>query len=883
MKSSFIKLLFFCFLVSAVSPAALAQTKPKPSPVKTPKAAAAPVETESEDEVFEKARNIAAPGERALALKNFLEKFPESKSKVRALELIVSARAQEAESKMKGGDAEGGVAIFELAVQEAPAPISDPLFKAVISLIPRNLYYLGQGAAAIKIAALIEEKVSGNSAQLLELAKFHLGIENAADAQRVAEKAVAADSGSAAAYEILGLAYRTNLQLAEAAAAYEKGLQTNTRLPSSILYLADTKRALGKPEEALALYKEVLEKQPESLPARTGVVMALFDAGKRSEAEAQMQKALEANPKNFTLLAGAAYWYAAHNEAAKAVELAQKAIEIEPRYVWAHIALARGLLLQKRAVEAERVMLQAWQYGSFPTIVYESSNAKYAAGFYDEAAADLKRTFTIRDGKLEVNLAGRVLQSGDSFIDILAGERRASIYEPVAADAAENAAKLKNLLAFELKISEKEINEAETIAAADAFIGGNDPMQSYRRFYIAGYLLRKKVAPAKALELAQSAVPGIDAAVDIPGATIAVLADELLEPRAAALRRGTTVAVPDIPRAVLVNIMRGRVEELSGWALFQQQKPEEAAARLRRAINVLPEKSAWWRSSLWKLGTVLDTAGKPEEAFEAYSKSYVNGSPDAIKFATLQGFCQRLYNLTQGCEEKIIAAAKADPNAKKAASSLLKTPEKKTEPAVKPESRENTGGTGEAETAPVKADPAVVKPPATPTPQADTAPTPEVTPAPPQKLEDETAKPEPSPSPATAKSGTAKSDTDAKTGDGKSDVVYSNPKAQVRVRTLSGSAQPGCQITVNDEKLTLISNGGWGSVTLDLKGEGKLEDVKVSTESPDDIALELQPGIGKDINRLMYVVRSISDKKGDFKVFVESPCGEKKEVLVTVR
>jgi tetratricopeptide (TPR) repeat protein len=870
MKNSFIKLLFFCFLTSAISLAAFAQPKPKPKPTpnKTPKAAATPVVTESEDEVFEAAKNTAVPAERVPALKSFLEKFPEAKLKVRALELIVSARAQDAENKMKGGDVEGGVALFELAVQEAPTPMSDPLFRAVVSLIPRNLYYLGQRAAAIRIAALVEEKANGNAAQLLALASFHLSIENAADAQRAAEKAVALDTASAAAYEILGLAYRANLQLAEAAAAYEKGLQTNTRLVTSILYLADAKRALGKPEEALVLYKEVLEKQPENLPAQTGVVMALFDAEKRVEAEAQMQNALAANPKNFILLAGAAYWYAAHNDAGKAVDLAQKAIAVEPRYVWAHIALARGLLLQKRAVEAERVMLQASQYGSFPTVTYERATAKYAAGFYDEAAADLEINFTVKDGKLEVSLAGRIPQSGDSFIDILARERAASIYEPLTADAMENAAKLKKLLVFDLKLSEPEAKEGDVIAAADAFIGEKDPMQTYRRLYVAGRLLLKRIAPAKALEFAQAAVPGIEAAADMPGATIAVLADELLSARAAALRQGTTVSVPDIPRPILLSIMRGRVEELSGWALFQQQKTEEAVVRLRRAVSVLPEKSAWWRSSLWKLGTALDAAGKPEEAFEAYSKSFANGPPETIKFAMLQGLCQRLYNTSEGCEERILAAAKADPNAKKAGSSLLKTPpEKKAEPAVKPENGENTGGNGEAET---------VKPPATPTPQADATPTTEPTPGPPQKMEDETAKPEPSPTPAAAKS-----EPGAKTEDGK--TVYSNPKAQVRVRSLSSGTKSGCQITVNEEKLSLISNGGWGSVTIDLKGEGKLEDIKVYTENPDDLTLELQPGIGRDINRLMYVVRSISDKKGEFKIFVESPCGEKKEVLITVR
>jgi tetratricopeptide (TPR) repeat protein len=624
---------------------------------------------------------------------------------------------------------------------------------------------------------------------------------------------------------------------------------------------------------------------------------------------------MTAQPKNFTLAAAAAYWYAAHNNPLKAEELARQSIAIEPRFVWAYIALARALNAQRRPGEAEKAMLQASQYGSFPTVNYERASAKYAVGFYEEAAADLRRSFDIKEGKLRVNLAGRIFQTGDSFIDILAKERLASIYEEKAADSAENAGKLRDLLAFYIAYNEKEANEAAILAAGETFIGAKDAMQSYRQLYVANKLLQKRIAAAKAAEIAQAAVAGLESSVTVPGATLAVLADDLLEPRATALTQGSTVEVADVARPVLLKILRGRVEELSGWAMYQQQKPDEALMRLRRAITVLPENSIWWRTSLWKMGTVLDTTGKTEEAFAAYSKSYVSGSQDQLKWATLQGICQRLYNSTDDCEKRVATAARTDLTAKASSSSLLKDTSK-PEPAATP-----------------TPDPALVKPSPEVTPEVKATPVPEVTPSPtpestpaveptplpsPKATVDETAKPalsdqakegqntsENGPTealftapvviPAPSVSGAQTSETgrkrtvsqktgeDGKPSEDKSGVVYSNPSAQVRVGTLSNESTAACQVEVSPQRIILIGNGGWGSLKIDLKGDGKPEDIKVTAENPDDLALELQPGIGKDIGRVVYVVRSKSSKKGEFKLTVESPCGEKKEILVAVK
>ena len=105
---------------------------------------------------------------------------------------------------------------------------------------------------------------------------------------------------------------------------------------------------------------------------------------------------------------------------------------------------------------------------------------------------------------------------------------------------------------------------------------------------------------------------------------------ELYESRQTALTRGKIIVVPEVPRQTLSNIVRGRIEDLAGWALFQENKPAEAVTRLKRAVSVLPAKSSWWRRSMWRLGSAHESAGNFPDALDAYVKSYTNGEADRV-------------------------------------------------------------------------------------------------------------------------------------------------------------------------------------------------------------------------------------------------------------
>ena len=102
----------------------------------------------------------------------FAGNFPNSNDKNRALELVVSARAETADEKLRLNDTASGIELFKSAVKDAPNPVSDKLFAEILLQIPTNLFLRAQQAAAIEVAKLIEEKIEGNSNQLLGLATF---------------------------------------------------------------------------------------------------------------------------------------------------------------------------------------------------------------------------------------------------------------------------------------------------------------------------------------------------------------------------------------------------------------------------------------------------------------------------------------------------------------------------------------------------------------------------------------------------------------------------------------------------------------------------------------------------------------------------------------
>jgi tetratricopeptide (TPR) repeat protein len=809
-----------------------------------------------------------APAERVERLQAFIKAHAQSSSKLRAQELLTSARAALGDERLRTGDHTGGIELFRLAVAEAPPEMSDKLFVEVIAQLPANLYVLNEREAALELAARVEEKVKGNEQRLLSVAAFYLSIEQADEATRVAQAAVALKPDSSAAHLALGAAHRFALRLDRAASEFARALELDARSATARRNLADLRRATGKPEEALALYREQLSANAGDTNARAGVVLSLFDSGKREEAERELASALAERPDNLPLLVGAAYWYTAHGEGARGLALAERAVALEPRYrwVWARVALSRALLAQKRPLDAESVLRPAREFGKFPTLDYELATVLAAAGLYDEAAEELARTFTLREGQLAARLANGAEARAASFTELLAPERRAGLFQFNGADTEENAARMKALLAFHLATRATEArtgsggDAGQATAAASEFAAGDDEMRAFRQIYVANRLLERGIAPAPVVEIIEASKSGVEAALGVPHASVALLAEELRDVRARAIAGGGTTTAPEVPRDVLSKVLRGRIEDMAGWALYNQGNASEAVVRLRRAVSVLPESSVWWRASQWRLGAALDAGGNSKEALAAYVRSY-KLSPDPVRRTVIEALYKKINNGSTGGLDALLGATPA------AVASLS-----------------NASAVPPAETSTPQPEPA---PTQTPTPQtvtpepATTPPSTEATPAPVTPVETQpTTTPTPTPSPeqtTTTPAPASETSTPA--------VVTPTPEPTPEKRPATRSrGSASCALTLDRDSVSIDRNGGSATFAVSVNDFKGTTAPRINTTTPNwaDIIVLAEPHAAADGDTFKFTITSVSQKTGTFTVTFSSPCG-KQQATVNVK
>ena len=614
------------------------------------------VEDDDESEAVELTLTLPVEA-RVVKLKEFLQQYPQSKSRPRAIELLVSASAAVGDERLRAGDTAGGIEHMMLAINEASVTSSERLFGGVISQIPLNLFVRGERAAALTAAKSIEEKFGGDPKRLLALAGFYFTTEQGGEAARIATRAISLAPDLGEAHQAMGLAMHISLRLEDAITSYKRAVELNPNLKSAQRSLADLQRALGHSDEALVLYRQQLAADPKDKAARAGVVLSLLDLGRAEEAKTELDAALQADPANLSLLAGAAYWFAAHNDSQKALELGSKALAIEPRYTWSQVAVARALVAQRNPLAAERAIRFAKQYGAFPTLDYELASTLAAAGLFDEAGEVLMQSFSLKEGQIQTQLGGKTPAVGSNFIELLAPERRASIFQSASADTEQNAKLLKDLLSFITVLNQPSINEEQAVAAARQFASGDDAWRVHRQLHAALKLMQKGIGYATALELAEAGRSSADAGLTVPALTVAVQADEYREMRARAIASGGTPDIADAPRNVLSNILRGRIEDTSGWALFNQDKPAEAVEHLKRAANILPVGTPSWRTALWHLGATLERLDQKDEALVQYIRSYNAGDPDPLRRTVIERLYRQLKGSLAGLDEQISGTA----------------------------------------------------------------------------------------------------------------------------------------------------------------------------------------------------------------------------------
>jgi tetratricopeptide (TPR) repeat protein len=657
----------------------VAQASPTAAPTEVVVNATRPTRTETTDRISTTPANpedekeavevaLAQPPDRRIeTLKAFIAAHPQSVAVPRARELIVVAHALLGDQRLQAGNVTGGLEQFRLAISEAPADMPDRLFTEVIARIPANLFFRGQHEAAIEFAHQAEALANLNPKRLAAVAGFYLATEDAKEAARLAELATQAGPDSAAAHQALGEARHIALRLDEAEAEFARALELDPKSTGARIALADLKRGAGKFDAALALYREQLQVDSKSNAAHAGVVVSLLELGKKTEADQELAAALadKDQARNLPLLVGTAYWFLAHDDATRGLELAEKAVAREPRYAWAQIALARALIANRRPQDGERSLRFVRQFGRFPTVDYELASLLAELGLFDEAALELAHSFSLKGGQIETMLAGRQAARAATFTELIAPERRAVIFQSKPADTDANARMLKALLALNTALNQPEgsvPNEDELLAIARDFTASNDAMRTFRQVYAAEKFLVKGVALSTVIDLMDQATSGVEAALSVPNATLAVQPDEYSDIRARAMAQGGTPKIPEAPRSALSGLLRGRIEDLAGVALFKMDKANEAVAHLRRAVSAAPEGTPLSRAAMWHLGGALEATGKNDQALLYYIKSYVAGPPDAARRSVIENVYKKVNGSLDGLDDKI--GPEAAPTAK---------------------------------------------------------------------------------------------------------------------------------------------------------------------------------------------------------------------------
>src|SRR5262245_18057951 len=320
-------------------------------------------------------------------------------------------------------------------------------------------------------------------------------------------------------------------------------------------------------------------------------------------------------------------------EAQKAVAAA---LLIEPRYSWARIAAAEVDLAGGKYFEAERNLIAARTYASFPTLYFTLGKLYLTVEDFDGALEQFSKAFTYSpQSQFTTRLGGVFDAQADNLKELLSREHQAAIYLAESPTKDEMFRIAESLVRFDARVrgaktpnnppsqNEKGKNDksSKTVPQSDAeawrsnmeeldrsamdFIEAENTRRSFRTLHISERLAQTGVAPGLAVELAEHAFG---------------LAEASTEPE------GSLRDYPNYDRQGRLAIFRGRALSAKGWALFKADKNQEAVTALTestKAYGTLPEG----RRALQRLATVKETQGELKEALDLYIAAYETPMP----------------------------------------------------------------------------------------------------------------------------------------------------------------------------------------------------------------------------------------------------------------
>ena len=163
-------------------------------------------------------------------------------------------------------------------------------------------------------------------------------------------------------------------------------------------------------------------------------------------------------------------------------------------------------------------------------------------------------------------------------------------------------------------------------------------------------------------------------------------------------------------------LINGRIEDLTGWIFFNQDKYSAAIEHLKLATATLPNGTPSWRDALWHLGVAYEQTAKNQLALDSYIDSDNSGERDPIRRAVIERLYRKVNGSAAGLDDRIGPS----PTASAAGSTAT---ESTTPPSSVPETTATSSTPATTQPSPEK----TTAP--TETPQTE-APKPEATPEP---------------------------------------------------------------------------------------------------------------------------------------------------------
>jgi tetratricopeptide (TPR) repeat protein len=648
------------------------------------------------------------PNARIAALQKFLKTISTPEQTQAAREAIVASWAQLADVQLGENNIEKAVENFRRASAALPEKITDRFFEETVIRIPLAVSVRGYRNEAIGLARQLEKRFEKEARRLASLGEFYMTIEAPTDAIHALETASKLAEEDARLHRLLGAAYRMGLRLDDAIAEYQLAVNFDANDKRAYYELANLYRAHGAYDDALKLYRKQIEIEPKHSPSYKGLALAHLAQGNEEQMAAALNQArdlrgtAEEITQDIYLQTQLAFYYLSQNKLKQARASAEAALIVEPRYSWARIAAAEVDLAEGKYFEAERNLLAARQYASFPTLYFTVGKLYLVAEDFDGALEQFTKAFSYSPQKQFTAKLGGVLDvQADNLKELLAREHQAAIFlaeppttpeifkiaealvrfnihlriiktpaPPASRSPRGERSAAKNFVPNEPDAGRKQMEEMDR--AAMDFIEVENARRSFRMLHIAERLANAGVAMGLAEELAEQALG---------------LAEVATEPD------GSLREYPNYDRDGRLRIFRGRALDAKGWALFKANKNRESIAALTEAVKAygsLPEG----RRAVWHLATVKETEGDLEEALDLYIAGYAppeTGSNIDVNRVVIESLYRKINGSLDGLNQRLgvstlssVAQVKSNDTAKpKANDALAKIEPKASKPGSK--------------------------------------------------------------------------------------------------------------------------------------------------------------------------------------------------------